>query len=183
MFKYILHFSPSTLQKQRRSENPSLTVLCLWGAPFHRNEKQSVSVCFKSRLQCYFNTLVCNFDVNTMCSCSETCRVTRVCAIGHHYDFCSFSDGYLRHMNIIGGWGCNPPSPQKKIITLFRGFLWFGDIQSEKQCPICLILHEKTFGNQQFSRGLAPRSLYSKIFLFVTFWPPPPHWKARCAPA
>ena len=35
--------------------------------------------------------------------------------------------------------------------------LWFGDIISEKQCPICLRLHEKAFENQNFPRGRAPR--------------------------
>ena len=45
-----------------------------------------------------------------------------------------------------GVWEVYPPPPQKKIITSFlRVSLWFGDILSEKQCPICLRLHEKTF--------------------------------------
>ena len=41
------------------------------------------------------------------------------------------------------------------MITLLRAFL--GDIVSEKQCQICLRLHEKTFGNQKFLRGRPPR--------------------------
>ena len=39
----------------------------------------------------------------------------------------------------VGGWN----RPHKKS-SLFLGVsLWFGDIRSEKQCPICLRLHEK----------------------------------------
>ena len=45
--------------------------------------------------------------------------------------------------------------------------LWFGHILSEKQCPICLRLHDKTFGSQKFPRGRSPRPLYSKLFFFV----------------
>ena len=37
-------------------------------------------------------------------------------------------------------------------------------ILSEKQCPICLRLHEKTSGNKKFPGGRAPRPLHSKIF-------------------
>ena len=56
----------------------------------------------------------------------------------------------------LGGWN----HPQEKS-SLFLGVsLWFGDILSEKQCPICLRLHEKTFRNQKFPRGRAPRPLY-----------------------
>ena len=44
---------------------------------------------------------------------------------------------------------------------------------SEKHCPICLRLHDKTFGNQKSPRGRAPRPLYSKIFFMSNFTPPP----------
>ena len=82
-----------------------------------------------------------------------------------------------------GGSGLTPP-PKKKRITLLIGVsLWFGDILSEKQCPICHRLHEKTFRNQKFLRGRASWPLYS-IFLFSPYCTPPPpsHWKARSAP-
>ena len=65
--------------------------------------------------------------------------------------------------------GFNPPPPPRKKSSPYLGVsLWFGDtcILSEKQCPICLRLHEKTFGNQKISRGSAPRPLYSKIFFY-----------------
>ena len=50
--------------------------------------------------------------------------------------------------------------------------LWFGDILSEKHYPICLILHEKAFGNQKFPRGQAPRPLYSNFFFLSNLKPP-----------
>ena len=59
--------------------------------------------------------------------------------------------------------------------------LWFGDILSEKQCPICLRLHEKAFGNQKISRGRAPRPLHSEIFL-LSNCTPPPHQKSWIRP-
>ena len=52
------------------------------------------------------------------------------------------------------------PRLWKKSSPYLGVSLWFGDILSEKQCPICLRLHEKTFGN---------RTLYSKIFFLSNF--------------
>ena len=77
-----------------------------------------------------------------------------------------------------------PLPPQKQASPYLEVSLWFGDILlSEKQCPICLRLHEKAFRNQTFPRGRVPRPLYSKIFVLSNCKPPPPHWKARSAPA
>ena len=68
-----------------------------------------------------------------------------------------------------------PPPPQKKSSPYLGVSFWFGAILSEKQCPIWLRLHEKTFGKQTFFRGGgAPRPLYSKIFVYPILNPPPP---------
>ena len=73
----------------------------------------------------------------------------------------------------LGGW--NTPLPLRKTSTPYLEVsLWFGDILSERQCPICLRLHDKTFGNQKFPRGRVPLPLYSKIFVLPNFNPPPP---------
>ena len=63
----------------------------------------------------------------------------------------------------------------KQIINLFRGFLmiWCYRLRlREKQCPICLRLHEKAFGCQKFHRGRASTLLQYNIFL-SNFTPPP----------
>ena len=41
-------------------------------------------------------------------------------------------------------------SSRKKSSPYLGVSLWFGDILSEKHCPICFRLHDKTFGNQKF---------------------------------
>ena len=50
-------------------------------------------------------------------------------------------------------------------------FCEIGHILSEKQFPICLRLHDKTFVSQKFPRGRAPQSLYSIIILLANFKP------------
>ena len=71
------------------------------------------------------------------------------------------------------GRGFNPSPPSEKKSSPCLGIsLWFGDILSEKQWPICLRLHEKAFGNQKFPRGRAHRPLYSNFFL-SNYNPPP----------
>ena len=62
-----------------------------------------------------------------------------------------------------GFGGFNPSSPGKKSSAYLGVSLWFVDILSEKQCLICLRLHDKTFGNQKFPWEQAPRTLYGKI--------------------
>ena len=60
-----------------------------------------------------------------------------------------------------GGWG--GLNPQRKKSSSYLGVsLCFGDILSEKQCPICRRLHEKAFGNQKY----IPRPLTVKYIFF-----------------
>ena len=66
-----------------------------------------------------------------------------------------------------GGGGWTLRQKNHHLIQVF--FLWLGDILSEKQCQLCLRLHEKTFGNQKYPRGRAPWHLYSKIFFLTNF--------------
>ena len=65
-----------------------------------------------------------------------------------------------------GAFGGLKPSPLRKKSSPYLGVsLWFGDILSEKQCPIRLRLHEKAFG--------APRQLYSRLLFLSNLTPPP----------
>ena len=87
-----------------------------------------------------------------------------------------------RQWRIQGGWGCGgfkPPPLLRKKPSLYLGvYLWFGDILSEKHCPICLRLHDKSFWNQNFPLGQDHRPLYSIFFGQIL----PLRWKAGCAP-
>ena len=80
----------------------------------------------------------------------------------------------------VGGLGLATPPPLRKKSSPYLGVsLWFADILSEKQCPICLRLHEKAFGNQKFPQG-RPLYPFTVKYIFCQI-PPPPHLNARSA--
>ena len=66
--------------------------------------------------------------------------------------------------------GLNPSPSEKKSSPYLGVSLGFDDIVSEKQCPICLRLHEKALGNKK----IGPLDPFTVNYFFCQILTPLP---------